>query len=71
MSDEINWARWRYEVNRKLERRRNRTREQVIEHSRKENESKRRKIEMEFNKFLKEKYGFFEEPTRNEDENKE
>ena len=55
MGDEINWARWRYEIKRKLERRRNRTPEQVIEHSRKENESKRRKIEMEFNKFLKEK----------------
>lgn len=68
--DEIDLARWRYKVNRKLERRRNRTKEQVIEHSKKEMESKRRKIEMEFNKMLKEKYGIFEEPNRNGDSNK-
>lgn len=56
MGDKMNWAKYRYYMNRKLERRNNRTLEQKIEHSVKEMESKRRKREMEFDKFLKEKY---------------
>ena len=48
MGDEINWAKWRYQIRRKNERRRNRTPEQKFEHEQLRLESQRRKIIREF-----------------------
>ena len=64
MGDEINWAKWRYQIRRRNERRRNRTPEQKFEHEQLRLESQRRKIIREFEK----RFGIDDESNRNTDE---
>ncbi len=61
--DEFNWSKYLYHVNRKLERRNNRTPEQVFEHEMKRMESQRRKRRREFEKL----FGIDYESNRNTD----
>lgn len=66
--DEFNWAKWRYQMRRKKERRMNRTPEQVIEHSRLRLESVQKKSLRELEKIF-EKYNLHikDEPNRDKD----
>ena len=61
--DKFNWSKYLYHVNRKLERRNNRTPEEVIEHEKKIIESQRRKRRRQFEKF----FGIDYESNRNTD----
>ena len=63
--DKFDWSKYLYRVNRRLERRNNRTQEQVIEHELKRLESQRRKIIKEFEK----RFGIDYESNRNTDKN--